>query len=212
MENIKMPKKGDIIKFYLGSKMIPYSETKDQYRVLKVEGNNAFVVAMWDLYKVNFSEKDNLYRTSNIDKLLEQGLYKTCNAKVKKAIVVQKQLKQSFYRWTEEYFDEETFPLYVGELQKEKLVGKRHIYLLEIKDIQEYFNFEKFSGDELKEMLFSDIGDWFWLRSASASNASGAWSVYGNYGYVYDYGISDANAVRPAFVIDLSKIEWNEIN
>ena len=212
MENIKMPKKGDIIKFDLGSKMIPYSETKDQYRVLKVEGNNAFVVAMWDLYEVNFSEKDNLYRTSNIDKLLEQGLYKTCSAKVKKAIVVQKQLKQSFYRWTDEYFDEETFPLYVGELQKEKLVGKRHIYLLDIKDIQEYFNFEEFSADELKEMLFSGEYGWCWLRSANASYTSCAWYVLGNHGYVDYNGISCTNAVRPAFVIDLSKIEWNEIN
>ena len=212
MENVKMPKKGDIIKFDLGSKMIPYSETKDQYRVLKVEGNNAFVVAMWDLYEVNFSEKDNLYRTSNIDKLLEQGLYKTCKAKVKKAIVVQKQLKQGFYRWTDEYFDEETFPLYVGELQKEKLVGKRHIYLLDIKDIQEYFNFEEFSADELSVMLFSGGYGWCWLRSANASNTSGVWGVSGNGGYVYYYGISNTNAVRPAFVIDLSKIEWNEIN
>ena len=212
MENIKMPKKGDIIEFDLGSKMIPYSETKDQYRVLKVEGNNAFVVAMWDLYEVNFSEKDNLYRTSNIDKLLEQGLYKTCSAKVKKAIVVQKQLKQSFYRWTEEYFDEETFPLYVGELQKEKLVGKRHIYLLDIKDIQEYFNSEKFSADELKGMLFSGSDNWFWLRSVDGSCASDAWVVDGGSGYVDYYGITGTNAVRPAFVIDLSKIEWNEIN
>lgn len=212
MENIKMPKKGDIIKFDLGTKMIPYSETKDQYRVLKVEGNNAFVVAMWDLYEVNFSEKDNLYRTSNIDKLLEQGLYKTCSAKVKKAIVVQKQLKQNFYRWTDEYFDEETFPLYVGELQKEKLVGKRHIYLLDIKDIQEYFNFEEFSADELKVMLFSGGYGWCWLRSANASNTSGAWGVYGNGGCVDGSGVSGTDAVRPAFVIDLSKIEWNEIN
>ena len=212
MENIKMPKKGDIIKFDLGSKMIPYSETKDQYRVLKVEGNNAFVVAMWDLYEVNFSEKDNLYRTSNIDKLLEQGLYKTCSAKVKKAIVVQKQLKQSFYRWTEEYFDEETFPLYVGELQKEKLVGKRHIYLLDIKDIPEYFNFEEFSGVELKAMLFSGGYGWGWLRSANASYTSDAWYVYGSNGFVYSSDISNTCAVRPAFVIDLSKIEWNEIN
>ena len=212
MENIKMPKKGDIIKFDLGSKMIPYSETKDQYRVLKVEGNNAFVVAMWDLYEVNFSEKDNLYRTSNIDKLLEQGLYKTCSAKVKKAIVVQKQLKQNFYRWTDEYFDEETFPLYVGELQKEKLVGKRHIYLLDIKDIQEYFNFEEFSADELKVMLFSGGYGWCWLRSADASSTSNAWYVNGDNGFVDNFGISDTYAVRPAFVIDLSKIEWNEIN
>ena len=212
MENIKMPKKGDIIKFDLGSKMIPYSKTKDQYRVLKVEGNNAFVVAMWGLYEVNFSEKDNLYRTSNIDKLLEQGLYKTCNAKVKKAIVVQKQLKQSFYGWADEYFDEETFPLYVGELQKEKLVGKRHIYLLDIKDIQEYFNFEEFSAVELKVMLFSGGYGWCWLRSAYASYASYAWNVDGYYGYVDCHGISRTFAVRPAFVIDLSKIEWNEIN
>ena len=212
MENIKMPKKGDIIKFDLGSKMIPYSETKDQYRVLKVEGNNAFVVAMWDLYEVNFSEKDNLYRTSNIDKLLEQGLYKTCKAKVKKAIVVQKQLKQSFYGWTDEYFDEETFPLYVGELQKEKLVGKRHIYLLDVKDIQEYFNFEEFSADELKVMLFSGGYGWCWLRSANASNTSYAWRVNGYIGCVGNNDISNARAVRPAFVIDLSKIEWNEIN
>ena len=212
MENIKMPKKGDIIKFDLGTKMIPYSETKDQYRVLKVEGNNAFVVAMWDLYEVNFSEKDNLYRTSNIDKLLEQGLYKTCSAKVKKAIVVQKQLKQSFYRWTDEYFDEETFLLYVGKLQKEKLVGKRHIYLLDIKDIQEYFNFEEFSADELSVMLFSGGYGWCWLRSAVASNTSDAWYVFGYGGYVNNGGISSTSAVRPAFVIDLSKIEWNEIN
>lgn len=212
MENIKMPKKGDIIKFDLGSKMIPYSEKKDQYRVLKVDGNNAFVVAMWDLYEVNFSEKDNLYRTSNIDKLLEQGLYKTCKAKVKKAIVVQKQLKQSFYDWTNEYFDEETFPLYVSKLQEEKLVGKRHIYLLDIKDIQEYFNFEEFSADELKVMLFSGGYGWCWLRSANASYTSYAWGVLGNYGYVYYYDISRTFAVRPAFVIDLSKIEWNEIN
>lgn len=212
MENVKMPKKGDIIKFDLGSKMIPYSETKDQYRVLKVEGNNAFVVAMWDLYEVNFSEKDNLYRTSNIDKLLEQGLYKTCKAKVKKAIVVQKQLKQGFYRWTDEYFDKKTFPLFASKLQKEKLVGKRHIYLLDIKDIQEYFNFEEFSADELSVMLFSGGYGWCWLRSANASNTSGVWGVSGNGGYVYYYGISNTNAVRPAFVIDLSKIEWNEIN
>ena len=212
MENIKMPKKGDIIKFNLGSKMIPYSKTKDQYRVLKVEGNNAFVVAMWNLYEVNFSKKDNLYRTSNIDKLLEQGLYKTCSAKVKKAIVVQKQLKQSFYRWTDEYFDKETFPLHVNKLQKEELVGKRHIYLLDIKDIQEYFNFEKFSGDELKGMLFSGSDNWFWLRSAYASNTSDAWYVNGNGGYIDNYDISYTYAVRPAFVIDLSKIEWNEIN
>ena len=212
MENIKMPKKGDIIKFDLGSKMIPYSETKDQYRVLKVEGNNAFVVAMWDLYEVNFSEKDNLYRTSNIDKLLEQGLYKTCSAKVKKAIVVQKQLKQDFYRWTDEYFDKKTFPLYVSKLQKEKLVGKRHIYLLDIKDIQEYFNFEEFSADELKVMLFSGGYGWCWLRSADASCASDAWFVGGNGGCVDNYDFSYTYAVRPAFVIDLSKIEWNEIN
>ena len=212
MENIKMPKKGDIIKFDLGSKMIPYSEKEGQYRVLKVEGNNAFVVAMWDLYEVNFSKKDNLYRTSNIDKLLEQGLYKTCSAKVKKAIVVQKQLKQSFYNWTDEYFDSETHPLYTSQLQKEKLVGKRHIYLLDVRDIREYFNFEEFSNDELSDMLFGCNCGWCWTRSANASNTSSAWYVFGSYGCVNHDGISDAYAVRPAFVIDLSNIEWNEIN
>lgn len=212
MENIKMPKKGDIIKFDLGSKMIPYSKKEGQYRVLKVDGNNAFVVAMWDLYEVDFSNKDNSYRTSDIDKLLEQGLYKTCSAKVKKAIVVQKQLKQTFCNWTDKYYDEEKNPLYVDRLQEEKLVGKRHIYLLDIKDIYEYFNFEEFSCDELVDMLFNCDCGWCWTRSAYAFNSSNAWYVSGYYGYVDIYGISNAIAVRPAFIIDLSKIEWNEIN
>ena len=211
MKNIKMPKKGDIIKFDLGSMMIPYSETKNQYRVLKVEGDNAFVVAMWDLYEVDFSKKDNLYRTSDIDKLLEQGLYKTCKPEVKKAIVVQKQLKQSFYDWSDD-FDNKKYPAFIGELQKEELVGKRHIYLLDIQDICEYFDFKEFNEGELRKMLWGNDKGWCWLRSAHSGNTSYAWYVYGYYGSVVYYDISYTRAVRPAFVIDLSKIEWSEIN
>ena len=47
-----------------------------------------------------------------------------------------------------------------------------------------------------------------WLRTSSAGGGVNGMMVEGNYAYIQSYYTSYSESVRPAFQIDLSKVEW----
>ena len=95
------------------------------------------------------------------------------------------------------------------------LIGNRNIFALDLKDIFDYFGKVCITSNELMELWTNQTsavsGKYWWLSSARADYPGGAWRVAGVRGYLgYDV-VGYAGAVRPAFNLDLSKINFTKV-
>lgn len=208
-----MPQKGDLIKFDLGSSLIdPEGQFANEYRVLKVEGDIAYVVSMYNLKTMQFGETQD-YFGSYIDKYLQNKFYNSISEKVIRAIKCQ-DVKQYSFKLNENY-DEDKYASLADNKPDREVCGKRYITLLDYKDILEYFN-NKFSSKDIFKLFFKDekytLNNSFWLRSARTDYSNYCWYVYGYYGYIYYNRHDNSYASRPAFKIDLSKISFEIID
>ena len=209
-------KKGDLIKFDLGSKMInPNSQFANEYRVLKVDENNVYVVSMYELARMDFGDSQE-YFGNYIDRYLEYGFYNSLSEKVKDAIKVMT-INQSFFKTMGGLLYES---VYASNAETKAsnctFCQDRHIAILDYYDILNYFGYN-FSTRDIYETFFKKAkygsGHSFWLRSADSSYSSYCWRVRGGTGYVDNYNYNSGNGgVRPAFTIDLSKIDWEFVD
>lgn len=215
-----MPTKGQMIN--IGDK---------KYLVLKISGNIAEVVAQYDyttsqafrteLDTVTFTDGSTglKYADSDIDTLLNTTFYNSLSSSIKNAIVP-KNITQDM--WNMKYSqsmgvndtygvkllgNDGIFSVLYGD-HGTVPIGDRNIYALSVTEIFEYLNVAVTDSDKIRDMFWKYNHNNIWLRSAG-NYGEGAifldYSIKGFYSHVY----SKTYAVRPAFQIDLSQVNWN---
>ena len=199
-----------------------------EYRVLEVNGTEAKLLAMYDAKKMKFNDSsvktyfdDDItgqkYKGSKIDNYLENTFYPSLS--FKKAIIEQN-IAQNMYELNGTPADASytTFSgtSYTTAKTGHVSVGSRHVYVLDVKDIISYLG-TSWTPQQLNMMFYNTDSaidsshtpyHYAWLRSADASSPIGAWVVFGDAGYLNHFGYSGSYAVRPAFVIDITKVEY----
>lgn len=209
-----------------------------QYRVLSINDKIAKVLGMSDISTsqvYNATSKTGifingatgqLYAGSDLDTYLNTTWYNTLTSTAKAAIVPESRT-QYMYRYYDEPNTANT-PTYTYQYQNNLgdtdyenanlidsiLVGDRNVFALDLKDIFDYFGKVCITKNELMELWtnqtsFVFVSEEWWLSSAEslANHSKGAWQVNGRW-YLTFGSIDLANAVRPAFNIDLSKISY----
>ena len=218
---ISMPSKGDIINIDITG-----GGTTSQFRVLEVNGTQAKLLAMT-------STGTSVFNTSSTTTTFDNGLggmkyqdsaldnamtayYNAMSANVKNAIVAQNRIQMMYdtsesssftysyqYEWDDNYY-------YYANIQDHVTIGSRYCFALDLKDIFDYFGKNTITSNELNTMFFNQASSYsesVWLCSARANYAN-AWYMNGSLGCLFNNSRSYTFAVRPAFVIDLSNIEW----
>ena len=219
-----LPNKGDIIT--LDAK---------QYRVLKLNGTVAEVLCMYDANSsIKFdsasSGYNNTYAGKNIDTYCNNTFYSGLSAAMKSAIV-DRTFTQD--KWTSPYSSVPTEPRYTGKYESStyylKLVNAafgtsitRHCYCLSAQDVLDYLEATTSMGTSDTTLTDTNIWKMFWnvtassgtksiwLRSADSENSKRALCVINSRGYLGLNFVDDSYAARPAFQIDLSKVEWTK--
>ena len=218
-----MPNKGDIIT--LDSK---------QYRVLKTEGTVAEVLAMYDANSsIKFdgasSGSNNTYAGKSLDTYCNNTFYSGLSAAMKSAIV-DKTFTQDSWEWsssvpTESHYTGIRGASYYYLTLVNAAYGSsitRHCYCLSVQDVLDYLEATTSMGTSditltdtnIWQMFWnattSQSGKYIWLRSARSSDSDFAFFVGGGTGYLDKDFVGAKCAARPAFQIDLSKVEWSK--
>ena len=213
-----MPNKGDIIT--LDSK---------QYRVLKVNGTVAEVLCMYDStasQTFNVPENSNVYAGADIDTHCNDTFYGALSASIKSAIVdktfTQDSWLKSFSIPTEEHYtgtyESGNYYLTLSNVAFGASIT-RHCYCLSVQDVLDYLDATTSMGTSDTTLTDTNIWQMFWgvsalqnsniwLRSAYASSVDYAFRVGGYVGILVYDSVDSSGAVRPAFQVDLSKVEW----
>lgn len=209
-----------------------------QYRVIKVAGNVAEVVAMYNSNTrkpfnatkktVTFSggKTGQQYQGSDLDTYLNETFFATLSATMQAAIVP-KVINQdmwdtnnsapsggTYYHQTygsnNYYYYDNVAGVPYGTAE----VGSRNIYALSVREVIDYLGVSEngdFTDTDIWQMFWNDNqsrSESIWLRSDAASNADIVFLVNGSNGVLDYYYYSNSTFVRPAFQIDLSKVEW----
>lgn len=225
--------KGDLIKLDLDG------NGDKQYRVLGINGNVAKLLGMSDIstsQKYNATSKTGtftngttgqLYVGSDLDTYLNTTWYNTLTSTVKAAIVPESRTQYMYqyydnpntpntptytyqyqYNWSDSDYEN-------ANLIDSILIGNRNIFALDLKDIFDYFGKVCITSNELMELWTnqtSAVSDKYqWLSSAYADDPFDAWGVSGALGSLSRTGVGHAFAVRPAFNLDLSKINFTKV-
>ena len=217
-----MPVKGDIIT--LDSK---------QYRVLKVNGTVAEVLCMYDAKSsIKFdtnSDYNNTYDGKNIDTYCNNTFYSGLSAAMKSAIV-DKTFTQDSWTWDTSV---PTQPHYTGKNSSSTYYLTlanaafgtsitRHCYCLSVQDVLDYLEATTSMGTSDTTLTYTNIWTMFWnvttspdskyiwLCSANSSGSGRASTVSGNFGELGINYVDRLYVARPAFQIDLSKVEWSK--
>ena len=187
--------------------------TDREYRILKLDGDIAEVVAMFDPNTSCMFNGDgaNTYSGGDLDTYLNTTWYGGLTTTAKNAIV-SKTLTQYQYTYKNSVYNETTHASWAGYSTKSvKASGlSRKVYALDVEDIENYFN-HIFSTADIWELFWNVRSKpatvtYPWLRSADAELPDFAWCVDGDYGRVLRFPAGSSCAVRPALTIDLSKI------
>lgn len=210
------PVKGDVITLNMDG-------TDRSYRVLKISGSVAEVLAQFSAGNSAFASSGQVYQGGKLDIFLNATWYSACTATAK-AAVIDKTFRQD--KW---YVTQNGTPQYVCAANGgTRYVGlssatfgatiTRHIYALSVQDIVDYVEATPsmtaanttFTVANTRTMFNTDINSAsIWLRSASATNSSAALRFSPNIGTPLDRAPATADLVYPAFQIDLSKITWS---
>ena len=218
----KMPIKGDLITI----------ESK-QYRVLKITKTIAEVLAMYDSttsQKFDSSGNSNVYANSSLDVYLSQTFYNSLSTAMQNALVAKTFQQDSWYYGS----NSSAIAEYNGTYQTTNNYAlslmsttfgtsiSRKCYVLSCQDVIDYLEVTTVMGLADTTLTSENVWRMFWnqtsspestypwLRSASSDRSYFAFSVYGNYGYLGSRYVGYAYAVRPAFQIDLSKVEFTK--
>ena len=225
--------KGDLIKLDLDG------NGDKQYRVLGINGNVAKLLGMSDIstsQKYNATSKTDTFTNgitgqsyvgSDLDTYLNTTWYNTLTSTVKAAIVPEPRTQYMY-----QYYDKPNTPntpTYTYQYQNNWsdsdyenanltdsiLIGNRNIFALDLKDIFDYFGKVCITNNELMELWTNQTsavsGKYWWLSSANADNPDNAWGVLGALGSLNNSGVGNARVVRPAFNLDLSKINFTKV-
>ena len=205
-----------------------------QYRVLKTEGTVAEVLCMYDANSsIKFdsasSGRNNTYAGKNIDTYCNNTFYSDLSAPMKSAIVdktfTQDSWKRNYSAPTESHYTGKYGSLTYYLTLVNAAYGSsipRHCYCLSVQDVLDYLEATTSMGTSDTTLTDTNIWKMFWnvttsqsnkyiwLRSASSSNSNYAFRVSGGNGYLGSEYINLTFVARPAFQIDLSKVEWSK--
>lgn len=220
---VTYPVKGDLIT--LDSK---------QYRVLKIDGSIAEVLAMYNASEQRFdsatSDYNNTYSGKNIDTYCNDTFYGGLSSSMKTAIVDKTFAQDSwdspssvptFSHYTGKNINGYPYYLTLVNSEFDATSITRHCYCLSLQDALDYLECSTsmdssnttLTGINLLQMFWNQsesIISNIWLRSANASNSQKAFYVYGDFGLFNVRDVDFKYIIRPAFQIDLSKIEWTK--
>lgn len=93
-------------------------------------------------------------------------------------------------------------------------IGNRNAFALDLKDIYNYFGKVCITSNELMKLQTnqtSAVSKSWWLSSACVTNSILAWRILGDHGNLSTSLASATYAVRPAFNLDLSKINFTKV-
>ena len=219
----KMPVKGDLI--MLNGK---------QYRVLKINDTVAEVLAMYNSatsQAFDTSGNSNVYANSSLDVYLSQTFYNSLSTTMQNAIVA-KTFQQDSWKWSG---GTSAIANYAGTYKTTNnytlslmsttfgVSISRKCYVLSCQDVIDYLEVTTSMGSADTTLTSENIWRMFWnqttspgsiypwLRSAYSGYSDDAFYVSGSDGILSNYGVYSARAVRPAFQIDLSKVEFTKV-
>lgn len=215
-------KKGDIITM----------DGKD-YRVLKMTDTVAEVLCMYDAssnVKFDSEESDynSIYAGKNIDTYCNDTFYNGLSSSMKIAIVDKtftqdRWDKEISYTWDEHYTGKDDPTTYYLILKNATYGSSitRHCYCLSIQDVLDYLDATTSMGEYDTTLTTTNLWKMFWnepfqsakftwLRSASSLGTVSAFCVNSTGGNcnLNENSVRAALAARPAFQIDLSKVDY----
>lgn len=206
------PVKGDIIAVDMDG-----DGTAESYLVLKGSGTTFEVLAR----TTPTSGTSIVFDPNNTN-----TYYDTLSATAKAALVDKTFTQDSWYRSTSG--DPNYNGLHSGTSRYNLSLGSatygseitRHIYALSVQDIIDYLavtpemTYENTTLTQANiQSMFNETGSVsLWLRSASASGTRSAFNVDCGLGIATNNLVDSRYQARPAFTIDLSKIEWSVAN
>lgn len=218
----EMPVKGDLI--MLDGK---------QYRVLKTNDTVAEVLAMYDANSsITFDGSPayhNTYAGKSLDIYCNDTFYNGLSAEMKDAIIdktfTQDSWKSSLSvpaesHYTAKYADGSLYYLSLEDATFGESIT-RHSYCLSIQDVVDYLESTTamtednttLTGMNIWKMVWNQskpTSNDIWLRSADASKDYYAFFIQHTNGSIRSYYTTYTVGVRPAFQIDLSKVDWTK--
>lgn len=219
-KGVVMPVKGDLITI----------ESK-QYRVLKTNGSVAEVLAMYDASTSQAFGSNNTYAGSALDTYCNSTFYSGLSAAIKSAVVDKTFAQDSWYygsnssaiiQYNGTY---QTTSDYVVSLMSTTYGTNisRKCYVLSCQDVIDYLEVTTsmsstdttLTSDNVWKMFWNQTtspgSSYVWLRSAYFGKSDNAFFISCLRGRLDYYTVTTTNLVRPAFQIDLSKIEWSPV-
>lgn len=216
-----MPIKGDLITI----------ESK-QYRVLKITKTVAEVLAMYNSttsQAFDTSGNSNVYANSSLDVYLSQTFYNSLSTTMQNALVAKTFQQDSWTRsgsaglakYNGTYQTTNNYTLSLISMAFGVSISRK-CYVLSCQDVIDYLEVTTSMGSADTTLTSENVWRMFWnqttspgrtypwLRSASSDNSRSAFSVYGSNGDLNRSLVDDTDAVRPAFQIDLSKVEFTK--
>lgn len=218
----EMPIKGDLI--MLDGK---------QYRVLKINDTVSEVLAMYDAISgIEFdsaaSGYNNIYAGKNIDTYCNDTFYSGLSSAMKVAIVDKTFTQDSWkldtsFTWDFDYIgraDPITYYLTLKNASYGSSIA-RHCYCLSIQDVLDYLDATTSMNERDTTLTDTNLWKMFWNEPIQSNKyvwlrSAGSFS---NYAFYVDGGSGDFTngsvglawiAARPAFQIDLSKVDWTK--
>lgn len=229
-ESLVMPVKGDLITMNLDG-------TDRQYRVLKiVDGTTVEVLGMWDDINNCAFGTNTRYSNSVLDTKLNTTWYNALSATAKAAIVP-KNITQDYWYWATDIvygspyysgFYGRTYPGTSAYIVSKNTVatpvdiGSRYVYAMSIQEVIDYLSDSNVLYQKDVMLMNANIWKAFWnkatnpgttsipilLRSIWSNEANRVWCADQSYGYLGAWYIGSGGIARPAFQIDLSKIDF----
>lgn len=217
-----MPVKGDLITI----------ESK-QYRVLKITKTVAEVLAIYDSatsQAFDTSSNSNVYANSSLDVYLSQTFYNSLSTAMQNAIVTKTFQQDSWYygsnssaiaKYNGTYQTTNNYTLSLMSTTFGASISRK-CYVLSCQDVIDYLEVTTSMGSADTTLTSENVWRMFWnqttspgstypwLRSAYSGSSSLAFYVRGYRGNLYDNYVGNTIAVRPAFQIDLSKVEFTK--
>ena len=179
-----------------------------EYTVIEQKGNSkVLLVANKSPYSLNYQagprsdgKNWNTYEGSQIDNYLENEWYGSLSPKMKEAIQ-STDIKQSSYSKEKDTSSKQE----VGPNGQVYNTISRHVFIPSISEIEKIVNLE--NTDKLAQFLNNEN---IWTRDSYQNDGFGAMYLNKYYGMIR-YDVMHDRMARPAFVIDLSKINYTVV-
>lgn len=176
-----------------------------EYTIIEQKENSkALLVANKSPYSLNYQagprsdgKNWNTYEGSQIDNYLENEWYGNLSSKMKGAIQ-STDIKQSSYSKEKDTSSKQE----VGPNGQVYNTISRHVFIPSISEIEKIVNLE--NTDKLAQFLNNEN---IWTRDSCQNDGFGAMYLNKYYGMIR-YDVMHDRMARPAFVIDLSKIDY----